>query len=137
MTLEVVTQPDSLTATVVTFRVPGHQRWTMRSVRADVHRGVGGTPNRAYQLTITDGTSIVAAAGAQDAGTEPGTTSITWCDVSPGAVAAGSDGVVVAPLPKLGVIGGYVLTLTILNPAGADTWLDALCWVDYTLDTGT
>ncbi len=131
MTLEVVTQPDTITAVTFTFVVPGHQQWTLRSVRADVSRDVGGAPMRAYTLTVTDGTSVVAQAGAQDAGTEPGTTSITWCDCPAGAVSAGSDGVVVAPLPNLVIPAGYVITGTIVNPFGADAWLDANVWLDY------
>ncbi len=131
MTLEVVTQPDTLTAVTFTFVVPGHQQWTLRSVRADVSRAVGGAPMRAYTLTVTDGTSIVAQSGAADAGTEPGVCSITWCDCPASAVATGTDGVVVAPLPNLVIPAGYVITGTIVNPAGADTWSDANVWLDY------
>jgi hypothetical protein len=131
VTLEVVTQPQTFTPTTFSFVVPGRQRWTLRSVRADVDRAVGGAPNRAYMLTVTDGTSIVAQAGADDAGTEPGTASITWCNCPAGSVAAGSDGVVVAPVPNLVLAAGYVIAGEILNPAGADAWLDAVVWLDY------
>lgn len=131
MTLKVVDVPTISTPFAFTFAVPGNERWTLRSVRADVARVVGGAPNRAYSLTVSDGTNIVAQAGADDAGAEPGTTSVTWCDCPSAKVAAGNDGVVVAPLPNLAIEPGYLIVGTILNPAGADAWLDAIVWLDY------
>lgn len=131
MTLEVFSTPTAITATVVTFVVPGHQLWVVRSIHADVHRGAGGAPNRSYLLKITDGTTTVLQVGAGDAGTEPGTCSITFADTPASSVAAGSVGTVVAPLGVLKLFPGYVVTLTILNPAGADAWLDAAVWADW------
>lgn len=131
MTLEVVTAPNLFTPTSFTFVVPGRQRWTLRSVRADVARAVGGAPARAYLLTVTDGTSLVAQQGADDAGTEPGTTSITWCNCPAATVTAGPDGVVVAPVPNLVLDAGYQIVGTILNPAAGDQWNDAVVWLDY------
>lgn len=133
MTLKVVTVPTSFSATTFVFQVPGNERWTLRSVRADVNRAVGGAPNRAYSLSVTDGTSTVAQAGADDAGAEPGVTSITWCDCPAGTVAAGSDGVVVAPLPNLTVAPGYQIVGTIIGAVAGDQWADALVWLDYLL----
>lgn len=131
MTLEVFFTPKSITATVVTFVVPGHQLWVLRSIHADVHRAAGGAPNRGYVLKITDGTTTVIQVGAGDAGTEPGTMSLTFADVPASSTAAGAVGTVVAPLAALKLYSGYVITLTILNPAGADAWLDAAVWADW------
>lgn len=133
--LQVNPTPDALTAITFTFVVPGHQQWSLRAIRADVDRGVGGLPNRAYRLDITDGTNIVASSGADDAGTEPGITSITWCAADKSATTAGSDGVVVAPLGPTVVYPGYNIVATILHPAGADTWIDAVAWYDFVYTT--
>ncbi len=135
MPVAVATQPNSLTAVTFDFVVPGHQRWTLRSVRADATRAVGGVPNRAYRLDITDGTTTVTMSGASDAGTEPGTCSITWTDTLPSATAAGADGIVTAPLVAVRLEAGYHLIGTILHPAAGDAWVDAVVWFDYTLTT--
>lgn len=113
------------------FVVPGQQAWTPRSVIGTVSRDVGGAPARAYTLEITDGTTLVAAVGADDAGTEPGVCTVTWCDVPAATSSAGSVGTVVAPLPRLLLNPGYVITGTIVNGAPADTWLTAAVWFDF------
>lgn len=133
MTLKVNTQPDSLLATVFTFVVPGNEVWKLRAVRADCDRAAGGAPDRAYSLQITDGTSPVLEVGAADAGTEPGTCSVTWTDADPSSTTAGADGVSVAPIAPLVLTRGYVITVTILSPAVGDTWVDAVAWYDYEL----
>lgn len=131
MTLKVNTAPDTLTAVTFTFVVPGNEVWRLRSVRADATRFAGGAPDRAYSLTITDGTSVVLAVGAGDAGDEPGVCSITWTDADPSVTTAGADGVSVAPVAPLALTRGYVIIGTILNPAAGDTWADAVAWYDY------
>lgn len=124
-------EPDTLDPYTFTFVVPGRQRWSLRSVRADVARDVGGAPDRSYQLQITNGTSVVVASPADDAGDEPGTASITWVNANPSNVAAGNDGVIVAPLAPTKLTGGYVIVGTILNPTAADAWIRAVAWYDY------
>ena len=114
-----------------TFVVPGHQAWTLRSVRAVAGRNVGGAPNRDYVLVITDGTNVVAALAAGDAGTEPGVCSVTWANCPAATSASGSDGVVVAPLGPLLLPAGYQIIGTIQAPAVGDTWVTALVWYDY------
>lgn len=131
MPLQVNFTPDTLDALTFTFVVPGHQRWALRSVRAVCARATGGTPNRSYALAVTNGTSTVVAVPAGDAGDEPGIASITWIDADPSVVAAGADGVIVAPLAPLSLPGGYVIVGTILNPAAGDSWAGATAWYDY------
>lgn len=126
-------QPAAITppALTFTFTVPGQQTWYPRSFRATSDRASGG-PNRAYLLQITDGTNVVAAIGAEDAGDEPGSCIVTWCDTPNAAVHAGAQGVVVAPLPPLVLKPGYIITGTILNPAAGDSWTDVVVWFDFT-----
>lgn len=132
MPLQVNTAPDSLTAFTFSFVVPGSERWKMRSIIATASRDVGGAPDRAFLLSVTNESNIVAQTGATDAGDEPGIGSVTWTDAPAGAVTAGALGYVVAPLPRLLLEGGYVITGRILNPAPADTWLTAVAWYDFT-----
>jgi hypothetical protein len=113
------------------FVVPGHQIWRPRAFRAVAARGVGGAPARAYTLTITNGTDIVAVVGAQDAGAEPGTCSVTWAPTPAAVSASGAVGVSVAPLGLLVLPAGYVVTGAIVGAAPADSWVSAVCWVDY------
>lgn len=113
-----------------TFEVPGDQTWAPRSFRAIAQRAVGGT-SRGYLLTITDSTTTVVAIGADDAGDEPGTCDVTWCDVPAAKVHAADVGIVVAPLPRLELKPGYVVTGEIINPAAGDTWGEAIAWYDF------
>lgn len=132
MLLQVNAIPTDFTATRFAFTVPGPQTWRLRAIRATVNRDTGGVPDRAYLLSVTNETNVVAQTGAADAGGEPGTTSITWCDIPASALTAGTVGVVVAPLPTLRLESGYVLAGTILNPVGADAWVSAVAWYDFT-----
>jgi len=135
MVLAVASQPQQLTATGFVFQVPGSQLWAPRSVIITVARAAGGVPNRGYQLQITNGPNVVAASGAQDAGTEPGVCTITWCAASASAVAAGSVGVVVASLPTNTLEPGYLIQGVIVNPAAGDTIETAVVWYDFTYTT--
>jgi len=132
MTLQVNAQPSGLETVAFTFVVPGNQQWKLRSVLGVAEREPGGIPNRSYALTVTDGTNIVAASGAADAGTEPGSCTVTWCDSDASSVGAGSVGVSVAPLPPLILDAGYVITATITSPASGDQWVSAVAWYDFT-----
>lgn len=114
-----------------TFVVPGAQSWRLRSVRALATRAVGGTPNRAYTLQITDGTNPVAVVGAADAGTEPGTCTVTWANAPASSIASGASGISTAPLGPLGMNPGYVITGTIVSPAAGDTWTSAVAWYEF------
>lgn len=124
-----------VTGTVTTWSltVPGNHIWYPRSFIAVAATQAGGAPNRAYTLSITDGTSLVGKFGAVDAGTEPATVTITWTNSAQGDVTAGAIGVVVAPMASPILKPGYVITGTIVNPAAGDTWVSALAWYDYTL----
>jgi len=123
-------EPASLGITFV-FVVPGHQVWLPRTFTALANRAAGGIPNRAYTLTITDGTSVVARVGAADAGTEPGTCQVTWGNTAANAIGAGGVGTSVAPLGPFTLKPGYVITGTIENPAVGDAWVSASCWTDF------
>lgn len=131
MPLEVVTQPDFISATSFRFVVPGHQQWRLRTVHVTVARAIGGAPNRDYVLTITDGTSTVWQGGANDAGTEPGTCTVTWCQAPASATAAGATGIVVAPMPALALEAGYTIVGVIENPAVGDTFGAPVVWCDF------
>jgi len=135
VTLKVATAPNVLAGTTFTYMVPGHQRWVLRSVFAVADRGAGGTPNRSYTLTITDGTNPVAIVGADDAGTDPGTCSVTWADCPSSAVGAGSVGTSVGSLGPITLDPGYTITGTFANPVAGDAWESAVVWFDY-VDTG-
>lgn len=130
MLLAVAPQTFDVPSVTFTFTVPGDQVWAPRAFRAIAQRAVGGS-TRGYLLTITDSTNTVAAIGATDAGDEPGTCDVTWADVPSATVHAASVGVVVAPLPRLELKGGYVVTGEILNPAAGDTWGEAVAWYDF------
>lgn len=121
---------DSVAGTF-TFVVPGDQQWTIRTVCAVASTQAGGAPDRAFLLQVTDGTSLVASAGAADAGTEPATVTLTWANSAAGAIGVGNVGFVVAPFPNVVVHPGYVLTGSIVNPAAGDTYESATAWVDF------
>lgn len=131
MALKVVTAPDLLSATSFTFVVVAGEIWSLRSVVANAARGVGGVPNRAYRLDITDGTSVVSAFGAQDAGAEPGACEITWADCPSGVGATGNQGIVSAPMRADRCPTGYQIIGTIVGAVAGDQWLDALVWLDF------
>lgn len=131
MLLSVLPAEIDQPALTFTFTVPGHQIWTPRSFRATCSKDVGGSPLRVYNLFITDGTSTVAMVGAQDAGDEPGTCTVTWANAPGAASSSGNEGVSVAPLAPFQLNAGYVITGEILAPAPNDTWLDAVAWYDF------
>lgn len=133
MTVKVVTQPDQQTATTFTFVVPAGEQWSLRAVNAQCARGAGGTPGRAYRLDITDGTSTVSAFGAQDAGSEPGTCEITWCEAPAGADATGNAGIVSAPMKADRCPTGYTIVGTITGAVGGDAWTRVAVWLDFVL----
>lgn len=118
--------------TPFTFTVPGQRTWRILSVVAVLSRAVGGLPNRAVNLTITDGTNTVMASPASDAGTEPGTLTVTWANAQPAAVSSAGTGVSLGPLPTITVWPGYILTGRVTNGAAADQWTSAAAWVDET-----
>lgn len=134
MTVDVITAPDDLTALTFTFVVPQGRIWSLRSVVANAVRGAGGTPGRAYTLEISDGTNIVAAFGAADAGTDPGSCEITWCQAPAGADGTGDAGIVSAPMRADRLPTGYRIVGTITGAVAGDEWANALCWVDYVED---
>lgn len=117
------------------FEVPGHQIWTPRSFYAVAQRDVGGAPDRSYLLTISDGTNTVVSVGADDAGDEPGTCSITWAHTPATSVASGAVGVSVAPLGPIVLPSGYQVLGSIVNGAPGDGWLSATAWYDYVYTT--
>lgn len=117
------------------FTVPGHQRWTPRSVYAVASRAAGGAPDRSYLLTITNGTDVVANVGAADNGTEPGSCDVTWALCPAASVASGPVGVSVAPLAPMVLPAGYLIGGSIIAPAVGDAWVSAVCWYEYVLDT--
>lgn len=136
MPLLLTVKAASVVGTVTTWSltVPGNQLWYPRSFVAVASTTVGGSPNRAYTLGITDGSNLVAKVGAADAGTEPATVTVTWANVPSAASTSGNIGTTVAPLPALILKPGYVITGTIINSHAGDTWASALCWYDY-IDT--
>lgn len=117
-----------------TITVPGQRIWRILAVSATLSRAVGGTPNRALQLAVTNGTVTILTSPAADAGTEPGTLTATWTNAQPTVASSGSTGVTLGPLPVVSVYPGYVLTGTVLNAATGDAWTAAYFWVD---ETGT
>jgi len=130
MALRVVSAPVVAANTPFTITVPGQEVWTIWSVFAVCARAVGGTPNRAYQLAVTDETSNLVVSPAADVGTEPGTCSVTWTDGSPSSVASGATGISLGPLGKVVCPSGYRLIGTVLNGVAADQWTTARAWVD-------
>lgn len=131
MPVKVVNKPDTLTATTFTFVVPAGEIWSLRTVVAFAARGVGGIPNRAYRLDITNGTNIVSAFGALDGGAEPGSCEITWGGVDSDNVAVGNVGVTDAPMKVDRLPTGYQIIGTILGAVAGDTWFSALVWCDF------
>lgn len=115
-----------------TITVPGQRLWRILSVAATLSRAVGGTPNRALQLAITNGTTTIMTSPAADAGTEPGTLTATWTNAQPAAISSGATGITLGPLPVVTVYPGYIITGTVLNAAVGDQWTAARFWVDET-----
>lgn len=132
MLLDVVAAELTAPATTFSFVVPGDRVWSLRSIVAVVNTDAGGQPDRGYTLAITDGTTLVARVGADDNGTEPAELTITWADAPAGTVQAGAVATSIAPLPRLTLKPGYVITGTIVNPVGTDTWISAVAWYEYT-----
>lgn len=130
--LTVATVPDTLTATTFAFVIPGGERWDIRSVFAQAVKDTGGAPDRSFELTVTNGTDTVSAVGATDIGTEPGTIDVTWTNAPAQASAGGAHGVVLAPFNPPGLFPGYVVTGSIVQPAGADSWTNVVVWYDLT-----
>lgn len=95
-------------------------------------RDVGGAPDRAYVLTVTNGSDTVASSPADDSGDEPGTCTVTWANAPGAKVTAGSSGYVIAPLSLPALDSGYVVSGTIINPAAGDSWDFATAWYDFT-----
>lgn len=112
------------------FTVPGAKVWRILSVVGTLSRAVGGLPDRSLSLTITNGTQLILASPATDAGTEPGTLTVTWTNATPSAVSSAGTGVTLGPLPVVTCQPGYVLAGTVINGAGADQWTRAVAWVD-------
>jgi hypothetical protein len=131
VTLRVV--PVVLTPPAQTFQVavPGNERWTVNSVCAQVHRAVGGLPNRGYTLLVMAAGIVLGAVGAPDLGTEPGSAIVTWADAPSVAVTFVNDTFVVAPFASIPLDPGYQLFGQIVNPAGADAFTAVNVWVDY------
>lgn len=131
MLLAVQPATIGIISTIFGFQVPGHQIWKPRSFRATATRGAGGAPDRSYLLTITDGTNVVAAIGADDAGTEPGSIDVTWALMPAAVSSAGAFAVSVAPLAPFSLRPGYQITGTILGAVSGDAWTDVVAWYDY------
>lgn len=130
MALKVYTAAAVAANTPWTLTVPGQRIWNLQSCVAVLSRAVGGTPNRAIKLTITDGTSTIVGSPCADAGTEPGTLTCTWCNAQPTSVASGATGVSVGPLPPIRLLPGYIISAVVSNGAVADQWTSAVAWVD-------
>lgn len=129
--LKVVTEPNVISGALFAFVVPAGEIWSLRSVIANCARGAGGLPDRAYQLQITDGTNVVAAFGAADAGTEPGDCVVTWAGCPAGADASGAHGIVSAPMRADRCPTGYQIIGQITGSVVGDAWTDAAVWLDY------
>lgn len=130
MALNVYVAPAVAANTPWTLTVPAQVKWRVLSVVCVLARAVGGVPTRALRLVITDGTNTVMASPASDAGTEPGTLTVTWTNAQPNVVSSAGIGVSLGPLPVITVAPGYVFTGTITNGAVADQWTSAVVWVD-------
>ncbi len=115
-----------------TFTVPGQYRWTVLSIFATLSRASGGTNTRAPVLTVTDGTKTVLGSQFLDTAADPGTLSITWCNLGNVQPATYATGFVGVPLPTYTFDPGYILTGAIANPSAGDQWLTAVVWVDQT-----
>lgn len=116
--------------TPFTVTVPAQEQWKVLSVCAVCARAAGGVPNRSFQLALTDGTNTFVTSPAADAGTEPGTCTVTWCNGSPSSVASGATGVSLGPLTPVNIVPGYQLIGTVLASAAGDQWTSAVVWVD-------
>lgn len=136
MLLTVDAAPDTPDAFTFSFTVPGAQQWALRSVVATVSTDTGGQPSRGYLLQVTDGTNLVAQVGNADNGTEPATGTLTWANAPAAGSSAGALFTSVAPIPSLVLNPGYTIIGTIVNPAGADAWLTALVWYQFTYTDG-
>lgn len=117
------------------FVVPGDKKWTIRSVLAVASREPGGAPDRAYTLVVATSTGPVAAVGAPDNGTEPGTCTVTWTNAPGSSVEAGNQGVSLAPFNPPELQPGYTIVGTIIDPAAGDFWLSATVWYEF-VNTG-
>lgn len=129
--LEVVSLDIAPNIVLVSFVVPGHQRWRPRAFHAVAHKEVGGVPDRSYVLNISDGTNVVASVGAVDDGAEPGTCEVTWAPTQAAHSASGATGVTVAPLAEFLLPPGYQIDLLMVNTVPGDQWVSAVAWVDY------
>lgn len=96
-------------------------------------RGAGGTPYRAYTLTVATSTGPVAVVGAADTGGEPGTCAITWANAPLATVESGSEGFSLAPFNPPPLQPGYTIVGRITSPVAGDAWLSATAWYDYVL----
>ena len=132
MTLKVVRAAAVAANTPFTFTVPAQEVWKLQSVCATLSRAVGGTPNRALKLSVSDGTSTLMGSPAADAGTEPGTLTVTWAAATPAASSSGSTGTSMGPIPVIPCLPGYIITGTVLNGVVTDQWTVAVAWVDFT-----
>lgn len=131
MPLKVVRATAVAANTPFTVTVPAQETWLVFSVCAVVSRAVGGVPNRAYQLALSDGTTTFVTSPAADVGTEPGTCTVTWCNGQPAAVASGATGVTLGPLTPVHLNPGYKLIGTVLSGTVTDQWTSAAVWVNF------
>jgi hypothetical protein len=131
LALKVVTAPAVAANTPFVIIVPGQETWRVISIVGVCSRAAGGIPNRSFQLAVGDATRTVVVTPAADAGTEPGTCTVTWCNGNPAAVSAGATGVSLGPLPNIDIPPGYRLTGSVLSGTVTDQWTSALAWVDY------
>ena len=113
--------------------VPGQEKWRLIAVCATLSRAVGGTPTRSLKLTVTNGTDLLAASPADDAGTEPGTLTATWANAQPASSSSGGTGTTLGSIANLPLLPGYVITGTVISGAATDQWTRAVVWVDYVL----
>ena len=130
MALKVIRAAAVAANTAFTVTVPAQEVWRVLSVCAVVSRAVGGVPTRSFQLALSDGTSTFVTSPAVDAGTEPGTCTVTWCNANPAAVSSGATGVTVGPITAVVLNPGYKLIGTVLAGNAADQWTSAVVWVD-------
>lgn len=131
--LDTVEVDDGIETPTWTIVVPGDRLWSIRTIFTVAARDTGGTPSRSYLLTVATSTGIVAAVAATDAGTEPGTETITFANAPSSIVAVGGDAVAVAPMVLPTLYPGYTITCDIVNAVGADRWTSARVWYDYVL----
>lgn len=130
MVLRITTAPAVAADTPFQLVVPGQQVWRLKSVCAVLSRAVGGVPTRRLQLSVTDGTTTVLVSPANDAGTEPGTLTVTWANAAPSAVASGTTGISLGPLSPMVLFAGYTIVGTVVGGVAADQWTSAVAWWD-------